>query len=272
MTAPHRKLPEREDTCLPNPQRKSLPSTASAQHSALAAYCPSSSVSSSSPGRTRPPWSSRRSSRSTRSRRASSTPVSASSPRPGAAGRASATSLLGILFIIAGIVAFLNLGAATAWLAVFLGILVGILWIVEGIVALSTLGDAASKGWTVFFAIISIIAGIVLLFSPIWGAAVLWWLLGHLAHRPRHHPDRARVHVRQEGPVELDCTREAPRVDPGALLRGRRPRRVIRRAGAASTSRGRHRIARRGAAAGPSASARGSPRGRPAAPPPSPAA
>jgi len=86
--------------------------------------------------------------------------------------------VLGIVFIIAGIVAFLNLGAATEWLALFLGILVGILWIVEGVVALSTLGDAASKGWTVFFAIISIIAGIVLLFSPLWGAAVLWWLLG----------------------------------------------------------------------------------------------
>ncbi|MET0672674.1 MAG: DUF308 domain-containing protein [Microbacterium pygmaeum] len=85
---------------------------------------------------------------------------------------------LGILFIIAGIVAFLNLGATTAWLALFLGILVGIMWIVEGIVSLSTLGSAASKTWTVIFAIISIIAGIVLLFSPIWGAAVLWWLIG----------------------------------------------------------------------------------------------
>jgi uncharacterized membrane protein HdeD (DUF308 family) len=85
---------------------------------------------------------------------------------------------LGILFIIAGVVAFLNLGQATLWLAAFVGILVGILWIIEGIVSLSTLGDAASKGWTIFFAILSIIAGVVLLFSPIWGAVVLWWLLG----------------------------------------------------------------------------------------------
>ena len=84
---------------------------------------------------------------------------------------------LGILFIIAGVVALFNLGQTTAWLALFLGILIGIMWIVEGIVALSTLGDAASKGWSIFFAIISIIAGIVLLFSPLWGAAVLWWLL-----------------------------------------------------------------------------------------------
>lgn len=86
--------------------------------------------------------------------------------------------VLGILFIIAGIIAFMNLGATTAVLAVFLGILVGIMWIIEGIVSLTTLSLSASKGWTIFFAIISIIAGIVLLFSPLWGAVVLWWLLG----------------------------------------------------------------------------------------------
>lgn len=84
---------------------------------------------------------------------------------------------LGVLFIIAGVVALFNLGATTAWLAVFLGILVGIMWIVEGIVSLSTLGDANSKGWTIFFAILSIIAGIVLLFSPLY-IALLWWLMG----------------------------------------------------------------------------------------------
>lgn len=86
--------------------------------------------------------------------------------------------LLGVLFVIAGIVAFTNLGATTAWLAVFLGILVGVMWIIEGIIALTTLDVAPSKGWTIFFAIISVLAGITLLFSPLWGAVVLWWLLG----------------------------------------------------------------------------------------------
>jgi uncharacterized membrane protein HdeD (DUF308 family) len=85
---------------------------------------------------------------------------------------------LGVLFIVAGIIAFANLGATTTWLALFIGILVGIMWIIEGIVSLSTLGASSSKVWTVIFAIVSIIAGIVLLFSPIWGAAVLWWLIG----------------------------------------------------------------------------------------------
>lgn len=85
---------------------------------------------------------------------------------------------LGILFIIAGIIAFMNLAQTTTWLAGFVGLLVGIMWIVEGVVALSTLGDAPSRAWSIFFAILSILAGIVLLFSPVWGAAVLWWLIG----------------------------------------------------------------------------------------------
>ena len=85
--------------------------------------------------------------------------------------------LLGILFIIAGVVALFNIAQTTAWLMVFLGILIGIMWIIEGIVALSTLGDAASKGWSIFFAILSIVAGVILLFSPFY-IAFLWWLLG----------------------------------------------------------------------------------------------
>lgn len=86
--------------------------------------------------------------------------------------------LLGLIFVIAGIVAFTNLAATTGWLAIFLGVLVGVMWLTEGIVALSTLGDSASKTWTVIFAIISIIAGFTLMFSPMWGAIVLWWILG----------------------------------------------------------------------------------------------
>ncbi|WP_417562504.1 HdeD family acid-resistance protein [Microbacterium sp.] len=86
--------------------------------------------------------------------------------------------VLGLVFVIAGIIAFMNLAQTTVWLAVFLGILVGIMWIIEGIVSLTALGGARSKGWSIFFAILSIVAGIILLFSPFWGAAVLWWLLG----------------------------------------------------------------------------------------------
>lgn len=86
--------------------------------------------------------------------------------------------VLGVLFIIAGIVALANLGSATLWFAVFFGIFVGVGWIIEGIVALSTLRHSASKGWTIFYAVLSIIAGLVLVTSPLWGAVLLWLLIG----------------------------------------------------------------------------------------------
>ncbi|MDF2578986.1 MULTISPECIES: HdeD family acid-resistance protein [Microbacterium] len=85
---------------------------------------------------------------------------------------------LGILFVVVGIVAFANLPAFTVSFAVFLGVLVGITWIVEGAVSLSVVGESTSRGWTIAFAILSIIAGVMLLFTPLWGVIVLWWLLG----------------------------------------------------------------------------------------------
>ena len=39
-------------------------------------------------------------------------------------------------------------------------------------------GDAPSKGWAIFFGLLGIIAGILLLFSPLWGAVVLFTIVG----------------------------------------------------------------------------------------------
>lgn len=87
--------------------------------------------------------------------------------------------LLGVLFVIAGVAALVNLSATTLWLATFIGVAVGILWIVEGVVALTTLRETAShRLWTIVFAALSIIAGAILSLSPLWGAVILWWLLG----------------------------------------------------------------------------------------------
>lgn len=84
---------------------------------------------------------------------------------------------LGILFVIAGVVALINLAAATVGFALVLGMIIGALWVVEGVVALTTLGQTGSRGWSIFFAIISILAGIVLLFSPAY-VALLWVFFG----------------------------------------------------------------------------------------------
>lgn len=87
-------------------------------------------------------------------------------------------ALLGVAFLVLAGLAFANLGPAAEKLGVLLGIVVGIVWIVEGVVGLTMIGDATSKTWTILLAIVSVIAGIVMLTSPLWGAALLWKLMG----------------------------------------------------------------------------------------------
>ena len=86
--------------------------------------------------------------------------------------------ILGILFVAAGLIIFLNLATAAVWLLTFIGIVVGILWIIDGVVSLSSLSSASNKAIVVIFAIISILAGLFLVFTPVWGGAVLWIVLG----------------------------------------------------------------------------------------------
>ncbi|AAT90073.1 hypothetical protein ATY41_02550 [Leifsonia xyli subsp. xyli] len=86
--------------------------------------------------------------------------------------------VFGALLIIGAILAFANIAATAEFLGVFLGILVGIAWIVEGAVALAQIGAPGSRAWGVFFGLLSIAAGIVLLFSPLWGIVVLFLLAG----------------------------------------------------------------------------------------------
>lgn len=86
--------------------------------------------------------------------------------------------ILGVLFLIGAGLAFANLSGTVEFLAVLLGVVIGILWIIEGVTTLVQLGDASSKAWAGFFAIVSIIAGVAVLFAPLWGARLLFLLTG----------------------------------------------------------------------------------------------
>ena len=86
--------------------------------------------------------------------------------------------VLGLLYIVAGVIAFFNLNVATATLALVVVIFIGVSWIVDGVVALSLLGSDGSRVWTLIYAILSIIAGIIVLFSPVIAGFALWLLLG----------------------------------------------------------------------------------------------
>lgn len=103
--------------------------------------------------------------------------IGAFSGRLGARPRTSYL-LLGIAFLVFSGVAFANLKAAAATLGVLLAILVGIAWIIEGAVGLTMIGDARSKAWSIVLAILSVAAGVVMLTSPLWGATVLWMMMG----------------------------------------------------------------------------------------------
>ncbi|MEV1129634.1 DUF308 domain-containing protein [Agromyces sp. NPDC049794] len=86
--------------------------------------------------------------------------------------------ILGVLFIISGIIVLVSPTESAIILGIFLGVFVGILWIIEGVVALAQSSDSPSKGWAIFFGILSVVAGITLLFSPLWGAVVLFIITG----------------------------------------------------------------------------------------------
>lgn len=85
---------------------------------------------------------------------------------------------LGVLFLVAAVLSFANLGATMVGLAVTLAFMVGFTWIFEAITALTTLGDSPSKTWTIVYAVITLIAGISLLLTPLWGALVLFTIFG----------------------------------------------------------------------------------------------
>ena len=84
---------------------------------------------------------------------------------------------LGLLYIVAGIVAFSNLQAAALTFAVVTVIFVGVSWIFDGIVSLSLLGSDASRTWTLLYSILSILAGIAVIAMGIAAVPFFWVLL-----------------------------------------------------------------------------------------------
>jgi len=86
--------------------------------------------------------------------------------------------LLGLLYIVAGVIAFANLQTAAVALALITVIFIGVSWIVDGVVSLTLLGQDGSKVWTLLYALLSIVAGIVLVASGLMGALFLWLFMG----------------------------------------------------------------------------------------------
>lgn len=82
--------------------------------------------------------------------------------------------LLGLLVMVAGIIALRNSVATGEALLIFTVIMIGIGWIFEGIIAMAEAGSGPTRVWAVVFGAISVIAGIMVLVVPVWTAQ---WLL-----------------------------------------------------------------------------------------------
>jgi uncharacterized membrane protein HdeD (DUF308 family) len=74
--------------------------------------------------------------------------------------------ILGVLLVIAGVVALKNVTAAATTLVILAIAFIGIGWIIEGVMALVESGSARSSGWAITYGIISILAGLVVLVLP----------------------------------------------------------------------------------------------------------
>lgn len=81
--------------------------------------------------------------------------------------------VIALLLLAAGIFMLRNSAMAAVSLMIVLVFVIGFTWITEGVFALIESGRAPSQGWAIFFGIISILAGIIVLATPGWSAVVL---------------------------------------------------------------------------------------------------
>src|SRR5271169_2088988 len=84
--------------------------------------------------------------------------------------------IAGLLYVVIGVVLIRHLHLTVA----LIGLIVGITWIIQGLTALAGgIGDSREgRGFWIFFGIVSLIAGIVVVSSPVSSVTVLAVLLG----------------------------------------------------------------------------------------------
>jgi uncharacterized membrane protein HdeD (DUF308 family) len=87
------------------------------------------------------------------------------------------SAIVGVFFIVLGVVLIRHLDVA--W--VFIALIVGITWIAQGVIEImvaATERDRRGRGWSIFFGIVSLVAGIVVVAVPVGSLTALALLLG----------------------------------------------------------------------------------------------
>lgn len=84
--------------------------------------------------------------------------------------------IAGLLYVVIGVILIRHLNLTVA----VIGLIVGLTWIVQGLSGLfgGIVGSREGRGWWIFFGIVSLIAGIVVVADPISSVTVLAVLLG----------------------------------------------------------------------------------------------
>jgi len=136
--------------------------------------------------------------------------------------------IAGLLFIITGVILIRHLRLSVA----VVGLVIGFTWIVQGVSLLlagSSGRPRTGSGWSAFFGVISLIAGIVVVAAPVGSVTVLATLMGiwfivmglletfaALLLRRAIRKEQARVSVPGQRPeAETAGGRRAHRVGPG---------------------------------------------------------
>lgn len=88
-------------------------------------------------------------------------------------------AITGVLFILTGLILLRHLHLSVA----VIGLFIGFTWIIQGIAAMvetfsGRAGERGETGWTVFFGILSLIAGIVVVVSPMASVAIMTIFMG----------------------------------------------------------------------------------------------
>ncbi|KAE8128126.1 HdeD family acid-resistance protein [Bifidobacterium tibiigranuli] len=86
--------------------------------------------------------------------------------------------LVGLLLAVGGVVILKNAVLSGAAVAVLVTMTVGLGWLIEGIMAIAESWRTPGSGWGVLYAVLSIIAGIVVLVSPFSSTAFLMLFSG----------------------------------------------------------------------------------------------
>ena len=82
---------------------------------------------------------------------------------------------VGVLLAIGGVVVLKNAALSGATLLVMITLVVGIGWIMEGVMALLESWKLPKSGWAVLYAVVSVIAGMVILFAPL--SSAMWLMI-----------------------------------------------------------------------------------------------